>query len=398
MPRRKPVSFAKRARQWRAAAIVNAYRGLCLLLLGASPVLIRVALATPFRAAVFAGASVACWRNAAVLRLLLAKLPVPEVAKDAIASDCAHFTRLTAKGPIFRAAVRLLKRCVDCQRAPLCPSRVHASAVTSTSATLTWEPTVASWLSDESYRLEMVQLEPDGAEPAAGVWAELYDGPLCSHELRDLRSDTPYACRVRAHNGKGTSAVRLEHFVTRQLPTPAKGGVAPCYSWSQDTKEVVVRALVPAGTRAADVSVSCTATALRVALLRAGADGGERVLLAGTLAKLADPSEFAWQFAEPSGEDERERAHGAAGGRVLEMTIPKADGNLGRPLWRALIVAYPEPPSGAARPSTLALHLEHRRIDVGLIKEEVPELGDHHLKELAEMMKGRPIGRDDDDE
>lgn len=390
--------MSKRIKAWRETAIVNAYRGLCLFLLGASPVLARVALGTPVRAALLVGACLAFWRNAPAVALLWRKLPIPEVAREAIASDCAHFSRLTAQGPIFRAGVRLIKRCFDCQRVPLAPAQLRVTAVKAGSAKVTWTPTVVSSLSEEAYRLEMVLLGPGGAEPADAAWRTLYDGPLCTHELRDLAPHTAYGCRVHAYNNKGASATRLERFVTDQLPSSQKGGVAPAYSWAQDVKEVVVRAPVPPGTRAADLLVTCSATHLRASLLKRGTSNADCVLIAGALAKPADPSEFAWQFVEPDETDEREAKVKVEGGRVLELTIPKAKGTIGQPLWRSVIQAYASEPKAGAQRDVVALRLEHPRIDVSLISEEIPELGMHHMQELAAMMKGAPVGRGDEDE
>jgi HSP20 family molecular chaperone IbpA len=388
-------------RRWRKAATINVYRGLLIFLLGASPVLVRVALLTPVRAAASLGVSLALWRNWRRAALIWAKLPIPEVVRETIGADIAHFAALTTKGPIFRAAVRLLKRCVDFQRRPLAPSAVRVSAVRCDSAKVSWEPTVGSLLSDEEYRLELALLPPEGSDPPESAWRQLYSGPLCSHELRDLQPHTPCAARVCAHNDKGTSALKLAYFVTRQLPTESKGGSAPAYSWSQDDKEVIVRAPVPAGVRGADVLATATTSSLRVSLLKRGEGGGELVLLAGTLHRPIDTTEFAWQFTEPVETDAREAELKAAGGRVLEFTLPKADGGLGRALWPCVISAYAEPKPGR---SPVALLLEHPRVDTSRVREAVPELGDHHLKELHEMMHlgaAHPgFGRagDDDDE
>ncbi|KAJ1631542.1 hypothetical protein T492DRAFT_994670 [Pavlovales sp. CCMP2436] len=388
----RTAGWAKRARVWRAAAIVNAYRGLCLFLLGASPVLARVALATPLRAAVILGGALAVWRNTTVARLLWQKLPIPEVAREAIGADCAHFLALTAKGPIFRACVALLKRVLDLQRPPLTPRGLRATAVRAGSVKLSWEPTVASFFSDETYRLEgALLLRPHAPEPAEGSWKMLYKGPLCAHELRDLEPGTPFAWRVRAVNNKGESALKCGFFATKQLPSAKDGGLAPGYSWAQDVKELTVRLAVPAGVRAADLLATCSATHLRVSLLKKGAGGADKVLLNGLLAKPADPTEFAWQFVEPADGDARE----AAAGRIVELTVKKADAMLGRPMWPALIMAYDKgsraEPHVHADPA-LSLLLEHPRIDTTLIKTEAPELGDHHLKELHELMKGVPDG------
>lgn len=383
--RRRPAGLT-RVKRWHRAVVVNAYRGLCLLILGASPVLVRVALATPVRAALVAGASLACWRSAAKVARLWSKLPIPDAAREAIAADCARFGSLTAKGPIFRAGVRLAQRIFDCQTAPLAPARLRATVVRSSSATLAWTPTVASWLSDEAYRLELALSDRDCSEPADGAWRTVYDGPALSHELRGLSPHAVYACRVRAHNGKGESAARLERFLTEQLPTARRGGTAPAYSWAQDAREVVVRVPVPAGTRAADLAVSCSATHVRAALTGAGGGGEARVLLAGALARPADPSEFAWQFVDADEADEREAAARGVGGRVVELTIAKARASPGQLLWPSVVCCAREP---------VAAQLAHPRIDtsvlIGVEAGAAAELGGPHLRELMEMATGSAL-------
>jgi hypothetical protein len=381
------ASAPKHKRTWREAASINALRVLLLFIIGASPVLARVALLTPLRVAVSVGGLLAAarhWRT--VVSVVDRRLPIPAAAREAVAEDAARFVALTVKGPFFRGAVALIKRVFDCQRLPLPPASLRPTGVRTDACALAWAPTVASWLSEERYRLEVAVLDTDWpVPPLTAAWQTVYDGPLCRHELSGLAADTAHAARVCAHNGKGASAHAHAQWVTRQVPTAAKGGTAPAYSWSQDEREVLVRAPVPAATRAADVLAACTATALSVRL-RGGAGAGERVVLAGVLHRPVDPSEFAWQLVAPD-DDERESAARVAGvgARVLELTLLKADGGLGvdgglgRPLWPAVIGSYA--PAGPPRPP-LALLREHPRIDVTLVAQAAPELGEHHFKEV----------------
>lgn len=390
------AAWRKRIKRWREGAIVNVYRGLLLLVAGASPVILRSAILTPIRAAVTVGAVLALARNTSTLRLLWAKAPVPDFARDALWADFSRFSSLTSKGPIWRAGVKLVKRLVDCQREPQPPSAIHVTQVRSTSAKVSWDPTVVSFLSDENYRVEVAPTRADAVDAAevAGEWTQLADTADTSCECSELRPDTVYRCRVVAHNNKGTSQPRSARFVTLQPPTAANGGRAPAYGWSQDVKEVAVRVPVPTGTRAADLAITCTKSRLRVALKPrggAGAEAAERVLCAGTLHREVDPDEFAWQFVEPAESEPAE-----AGGRVIELTLPKADPSIGKPLWPAVVTSVTDTDLPASK-SVIALHVEHPRIDLSLIKQEVPELSDAHLHELHELMRGAPIGGEEDD-
>jgi len=393
MARKLPPTWAKRVRRWREAALLNAYRGLCLILIGASPVIVKVLLGQPMRAAVVLGGVIALLYSRAKLGAIWESMPIPETVRDKLEEDWAWFSSLTARGPFWRAGVSLIKKCVDCQRMPVAVNALKVTNTKSTSAKLCWEPTVVSYLSDEAYRVELARCVPTGdlgkGTPCNETeWHQLDTvSNDMSAEVTTLEPGTVYACRVTAHNNKGESAPRTLKFVTPQPPSEGKGGRAPAYTWTQDVKEVAMRVLVPAGCKSADLSIAATATSLRMALKRKGEGGADLVICEGTLFKPIDPEEFAWQFVEPVAHDPRE-----INGRVVELTLPKVDATLGAPHWPAVISALPGEDNG--HKAVVALLREHPRIDTSLIKTEVPELGDSHLRELHDMMRGMPLGED----
>lgn len=358
-------------RRWRAKAVVNTYRGLVLFLIGATPILLRLCIVRPAIGAAVLGGALGLWYRRTEARKIAGLLPIPAHVRTAIAKDWAWFLGLTAKGPIYRCLVWAVKNVVDCDVVPSPVTALKATKVRSNSVSLSWEPQRASFLSDEAYRVEICV---DGGE-----WTVAGDGgataTATTADLRDLPPGTLVAWRVTAHNHKGTAKAVGSSFVTRQKPNEGQGGTAPAYTWTQSVTETVIKVRVPPSTRSAALDVCIAPRRLRVALKDA-----ETPLCAGSLWAEVDADESSWQFADGGADDHR----------VVEVTLTKRDANIGTPLWSAVIARDEGGDVDALR---------HPRVDLSLLPEKVPELTDHHLRELHELMQGGAAGgmlRDED--
>lgn len=284
---------------------------------------------------------------------------------------------MSKRGPIFwfaswaeRKSVVLMRRFYGSKLdvLPLAPKALGTETRGALKAKIKWIPQLSSTYSTEKYEVAIRPTakgaEPKPADDESG-WVKLGD-ELEGDELllKPLHDDTQYDVRVRAVNTKGHSEWRSCSFATKQKPVASEdgersGGSGPGYTWSQHLKDesvVVIVGPLPPSTRAKQLDVKLTPTAVSVKL-----DGAS--LLSGELFASVQPDEIEWELKDaPSG-------GGSSGGRELHLTLLKG-GKPGGPFWPQLVKGHPE-------------------VDVSSLKRKEKDL-DELMAELnqAEAMKG----------